>query len=76
MVVEALILITQQGGRYVAPAYVQTSKGSVELHQLAVYEQGGVAIVLVFGQVHFNHIGRCSDHGAGVQRVRRYGNGY
>lgn len=48
VVVEPFVLVTQKGGGYVAAANVQAAKGAVELHQLAVYEQGGIAIILVF----------------------------
>ena len=76
MVVKAFVLVTQKGGGHVAAANIQAAQRSVELNQLAVYEQGGIAIILVFGQVHLNHVGRCGDHGAGMQRVRRDGHGH
>lgn len=48
MVVEPFVLVAQKGGGHVASAYVQAAQGAIKLNQLAVYEQGGIAIILVF----------------------------
>lgn len=48
MVVKALVLIAQKRGGHVASAHVQASKGAVKFHQITIYEQGGIAIILVF----------------------------
>ena len=48
VVVEPFVLVTQKGGGHVASAYVQAAQGAIKLNQLAVNEQGGIAIILVF----------------------------
>lgn len=48
VVVEPFVLVAQKGGGHVASAYVQAAQGAIKFNQLAVNEQGGIAIILVF----------------------------